>query len=56
MILKKIHSIEAPEGVGEWEPFFNKKMNRKIENYQKCPLKYENGYGLILTMGDGEMD
>ena len=33
MILRKIHSIEAPEGVGEWEPFFNQKMNRKIENY-----------------------
>ena len=48
MILRKIHSIEAPEGVGEWEPFFNQKMNRKIENYQKCPLKYENG-DLFIT-------
>ena len=48
VILKKIHSIEAPEGVGEWEPFFNRKMNRKIENYQKCPLKYENG-DLFIT-------
>ena len=48
VILKKIHSIEAPEGVGEWESFFNQKMNRKIENYQKCPLKYENG-DLFIT-------
>ena len=48
LILKKIHSIEAPEGVGEWETFFNQKMNRKIENYQKCPLKYENG-DLFIT-------
>ena len=47
-ILKKIHSIEAPEGVGEWESFFNQKMNRKIENYQKCPLKYEDG-DLFIT-------
>lgn len=38
-----IGCYQAPEGVGEWESFFNQKMNRKIENYQKCPLKYENG-------------
>ena len=42
-ILHKLHSIEAPEGIYEWEPFFNQKMNRKIENYQNCPLKYEKG-------------
>jgi len=42
-ILKKLHSIEAPEGIGEWEQFFNQKINRKIENYKNCPLKYENG-------------
>ena len=46
-ILKKLHSIEAPEGVGEWETFFNQKMNRKIENYKNCPLKYENGEAFI---------
>lgn len=48
VILKKMHSIKAPEGVGEWESFFNQKMNRKIENYQKCPLKYEDG-DLFIT-------
>ena len=47
VILKKLHSIEAPEGIGEWEPFFNQKMNRKIENYKNCPLKYENGDAFI---------
>ena len=46
-ILKKIHSIEAPEGSGEWETFFNQKMNRKIENYKNCPLKYKNGEAFI---------
>lgn len=46
-ILKKLHSIEAPEGIGDWEPFFNQKMNRKIENYKSCPLKYENGDAFI---------
>ena len=42
-ILKKLHSIEAPEDIYEWEEFFNRKMNRKIENYKNCPLQYENG-------------
>ncbi len=42
-ILKKLHSIEAPEGAGNWEEFFNHKMNNKIANYNKCPLKYEYG-------------
>ena len=46
-ILKKLHSIVAPEGIGNWEDFFNQKMNRKIENYNNCPLKYEGGDAFI---------
>jgi len=46
-ILKKLHSIEAPEGIYEWEPFYNRKMNSKIENYRNCPLKYENDEAFI---------
>ena len=46
-ILRKLHSIPAPEGIGCWEDFFNKKMNRKIENYNNCPLKYEGGEAFI---------
>lgn len=42
-ILKRIHSIPAPEGILEWEVFFNQKMDRKIEMYRKCPLKYDKG-------------
>lgn len=46
-ILRKIHSIPAPEGIGSWEDSFNRKMNRKIENYRNCPLKYEGGDAFI---------
>ena len=46
-ILKKIHSIPAPENMEDWEPFFNRKMDRKIRMYQQCPLKYENGEAFI---------
>ena len=42
-ILKKIHTIPAPEEIEDWETFFNRKMDRKIEMYKNCPLKYENG-------------
>lgn len=42
-ILKKIHTIPAPEEIEDWEIFFNRKMDRKIEMYKNCPLKYENG-------------
>lgn len=42
-ILKKIHTIPAPEGMEDWEPFFNRKMDRKIEMYKECLLKYEKG-------------
>ncbi len=45
--LRKMHSIEAPEGMGDWESFFNRKMDRKIEMYKNCPLKYENGDAFI---------
>lgn len=42
-ILKKIHSIPAPENAENWETRFNKKIDRKIKGYTECPLKYENG-------------
>lgn len=42
-LLKKIHSIAAPAEIEEWETKFSRKIDRNISNYQKCPLKYENG-------------
>ena len=42
-ILAKIHTIPAPADVPEWEARFNAKIDRKIEMYQNCALKYENG-------------
>lgn len=40
-ILKKIHSIPAPEGQENWQSRFNRKMDRKIRMYENCPLKFE---------------
>ena len=42
-ILKKIHSIPAPDDIEGWADFFNRKIDRKIKAYEECPLKYENG-------------
>lgn len=46
-ILKKIHSIPAPVTQEDWEARFNRKMNYKIQKYNECPLKYENGQAFI---------
>ena len=46
-ILKKTHSIPAPETQEDWEIRFNRKIDRKIKMYNDCPIKYENGQAFI---------
>lgn len=46
-ILKKIHSIPAPETQENWEVRFNRKIDRKIKLYEECPIHYENGEAFI---------
>ncbi|MCH5278243.1 MAG: phosphotransferase [Christensenellaceae bacterium] len=46
-ILKKIHSIPAPETQEDWEIRFNRKMDNKIKRYNECPIKYEGGEAFI---------
>ena len=46
-ILKKIHTIPAPDDVVCWEERFNAKIDRKIKAYSECPVKFE-GDGAIL--------
>lgn len=46
-ILRKIHSIPAPEAQEDWESRFNRKMDCKIQKYSECPIKYENGQAFI---------
>ncbi len=45
--LQKIHTIPAPEWVPEWEGRFNAKIDRMIQMYADCPLKYEGGQVFI---------
>lgn len=42
-VLQQIHSVPAPGDFPEWEQRFNDKLDRKIQAYNDCPVKYENG-------------
>ena len=45
--LRKIHSVPAPECIPAWEGRFNAKIDRKIQMYTDCPLKYAGGQAFI---------
>ena len=40
-ILKKIHSIPAPENQEDWYTRFNRKTNIKIQKYRECGLRFD---------------
>ena len=45
--LQKIHQIPAPDDIEDWETYFNRKIDRKMKQYQECPIKHQNGQMLI---------
>ena len=51
-ILKKIHSIPAPSDVHDWEEYFNRKIDRKLEAYLACPLRYDGGEHFIRYLAE----
>ncbi|MCL1632834.1 phosphotransferase [Sporolactobacillus sp. CPB3-1] len=40
-IMKKIHTIPAPESQQPWLPFYQQKIDRKLLAYQKCAMSVE---------------
>lgn len=46
-ILRRIHSIPAPETQEDWESRFNRKMDYKIKKYKESPVQYEEGQAFI---------
>ncbi len=46
-LLKKIHSIPAPQTQEDWESRFNRKINSKIEAYNKCGIKIEKDQKIL---------
>ena len=45
--LRLIHSIPAPADHPDWEPRFNAKIDRKIKNYEECPIKFEGAHYIL---------
>lgn len=45
--LLKIHSLNAPSNIFDWEEKFNKKIDRKIKMYEDCPIKIDKANNLI---------
>ena len=46
-ILRRIHSIPAPDTQEDWAIRFNRKVDAKIRNYRECPIKYPKGQVFI---------
>ncbi len=46
-MIRKIHSIPAPDGLPDWGEKFSNKIDRKIKMYEECPLKFEGGQYLL---------
>ena len=46
-ILRRIHSIPAPDSQEDWAARFIRKIDTKIRNYSECPIKYPNGQAFI---------
>ena len=49
-ILKKLHSLPAPEDAEPWGSRFQAKIDRKIALYESCPLQYDRGVLLIAYL------
>ena len=46
-MLQQIHTIPAPKGLESWTCHYNRKLDRKLQKYGECPIKYENGQAFI---------
>lgn len=51
-ILRRIHSISAPEDQEEWGSRFNRKTDKKIEKYKACGIKFHGDNSIIKYIED----
>ena len=47
LILRRIHSIPAPDSQEDWAVRFNRKIDTKVRNYRECPIQYPYGQAFI---------
>ena len=46
-LLRKMHSIPAPDTREEWGAYFNRKTDAKIQKYQECGLRFEGDEHIV---------
>ena len=51
-IAKKLHTLAVPENVPVWADRYGQKIDRKIEMYAACPLKYEKGEHFLAFLAE----
>ncbi|MBQ7930748.1 MAG: phosphotransferase, partial [Clostridia bacterium] len=51
-MLKQIHSIPAPPEQDDWESRFNRKIDRKIQGYNDCPLKFDGAEYMLRYISE----
>ncbi len=51
-ILSLIHQIPAPSNTEPWEARFNRKIDRKLQLYADCSLKYSHGEAFIRHIAE----
>jgi len=47
IILKKIHTVPAPEEIGDWATHYNSKLDKRIQAYLACDIKFEGDSHVI---------
>lgn len=52
-ILRKLHSFPAPATQEDWAVRFNRKIDTKIANYLKCPVRCPGGQAFIGCVNAG---
>jgi len=46
-IIRKMHSIPAPDSQVEWAARFNRKTDLKIQKYHECGLRFDGDYYIV---------
>ena len=45
--LAKLHTLAAPADAEDWESRFNRKIDRKIQGYAECPLRFDGDANIL---------
>lgn len=49
-ILRQIHCIPAPAGLPDWQTRFGAKIDRKIQLYRACPIRFDGAEAILAYL------